>query len=175
MPTLVHGRIPAIPRPMSSIETFQAAARRPPHAQEVMMRAQDPWTQNTAVPNEPSLGELFSELSQETSQLVRQEVRLATAELTEKANKAGRNIAFIAGGGLVAYTGVLALVAALILVLSNWMAPWLAALIVGVLFVAVAAVLINSGLNELKQLNPKPQKTMATLREDKEWLTRQLN
>jgi O-antigen ligase len=107
--------------------------------------------------------------------LVRQEVHLAKAELTEKVTKAGRDVALIAGGGLLAYTGVLALVAALILVLANWMAPWLAALLVGLVFVGIAAILIVTGLNDLKEINPTPQRTVATIKEDKEWLTRQLN
>jgi hypothetical protein len=125
--------------------------------------------------DERSLGDLFSQLSQETSMLVRQEVHLAKAELTEKVTKAGRDVALIAGGGLLAYTGVLALVAALILVLANWMAPWLAALLVGLVFVGIAAILIVTGLNDLKEINPTPQRTVATIKEDKEWLTRQLN
>jgi hypothetical protein len=125
--------------------------------------------------DERSLGDLFSQLSQETSMLVRQEVQLAKVELTEKVTKAGRDVALIAGGGLLAYTGVLALVAALILVLANWMAPWLAALLVGLVFVGIAAILIVTGLNDLKEINPTPQRTVATIKEDKEWLTRQLN
>jgi uncharacterized membrane protein YqjE len=130
---------------------------------------------NGTFSDERSLGELFSKLSQDTSTLVRQEVQLAKVELTEKVTKAGRDLALIAGGGLVAFLGALALVAALILVLSNWMAPWLAALIVGAVFVAIAAVLIITGLNDLKEIDPTPQRTVATIKEDKEWLTQQLN
>jgi hypothetical protein len=142
--------------------------------------------QETLIPNgtgnqfnqmtdERTLGDLFSELSQETSTLVRQEVQLAKVEITEKVAKAGKNVALIAGGGLIAYTGVLALVAALILGLATWMAPWLAALLVGLVFVGIAAVLIVTGLNDLKEIDPTPQRTVATIKEDKEWLTRQLN
>lgn len=138
------------------------------------MTYQDPLTQNTAVRNEPSLGELFGELSQETSLLVRQEVQLATAEIKGKATKAGKDIALIAGGGLVAYTGMLAIVAALILGLSNWMDPWVAAFLVGAVLAIVAAVLINTGLKQLKEIDPLPQRTVATLKEDKEWLARQM-
>jgi nucleoside permease NupC len=121
------------------------------------------------------LGQLFSELSEETSMLVRQEVQLAKVEIMQKVQKAGKDVALIVGGGLVAYTGVLALVAALILVLANWMAPWLAAFLVGALFVIVAAVLIVTGLNDLKEMNLTPQRTVATIKEDKEWLTRQMS
>lgn len=139
---------------------------------------QEPVTSNRMVnefSDERSLGDLFSQLSQETSMLVRQEVQLAKVELTEKLMKAGRDVALIAGGGLLAYAGLLALIAALILVLATWMAPWLAALLVGLVFVGIAAILIVTGLNDLKEINPTPQRTVATIKEDKEWLTRQLN
>lgn len=123
---------------------------------------------------EPTLGDLFSELSQETSTLVRQEVELAKAEITQKVAKAGKDLAFIIGGGLVGYIGAMALVAALIMGLSNWMAPWLAAFLVGAVLVAIAAALIISGLNDLQTIDPTPRRTVASLKEDKEWLTRQI-
>ncbi len=123
---------------------------------------------------EPSLGDLFSELSQGTSTLVRQEVELAKAEVTQKISKASRNLAFITGGGLIGYIGAMALVAALIMGLSTWMAPWLAAFLVGAVLVAIAAALIISGLNGLQAIDPTPRRTVASLKEDKEWLTRQM-
>jgi hypothetical protein len=133
------------------------------------------FSQVNQLSDERTLGELFSELSQETSTLVRQEVQLAKVEITQKVSKAGKDVALIAGGGLLAYTGLLALVAALIMGLATWMAPWLAAVLVGLVFVGIAAVLIVTGLNDLKEIDPTPQRTVATIKEDKEWLTRQLN
>lgn len=132
-------------------------------------------SQNGQLTDEPSLGTLFGELSQKASILVRQEVQLAKAEIAQKIGKASKHVALIAGGGLLGYAGLLALVAALILGLSTWMDPWLAAFLVGALFVGIAAVLIVTGLNGLQEIDPVPQQTIATLKEDKEWLTRQMN
>lgn len=139
------------------------------------MARPEPMTNNGLPQYERSLGDLFSELSQGTSLLVRQEVQLAKVEITEKAKKAGKDVALIAGGGLLGYVGVMALVAALILGLSTWMAPWLAAFLVGAVLVGIAAVLIITGLNDLQEIDPTPQRTVATLKEDKEWLTRQVH
>ena len=66
-----------------------------------------------------SIGELFSELSRETTALLRQEVQLAKAEMTQKASRVGKNVGFLVIGGVVAYTGVLALVAAGIILLGR--------------------------------------------------------
>jgi len=64
---------------------------------------------------ERSLGELLGDLTREITTLVRQEMALAKAEMSQKAAKVGKDVGFIAAGGLVAYAGLLALVAALIL------------------------------------------------------------
>jgi hypothetical protein len=89
-------------------------------------------------PEERSLGELFAELSRETSALVRSEVTLAKTELTEKASRVGRDASMVAAGGAVAHAGALALVAAAVLILIRiGLEPWMAAVIVGV---AVAAI-----------------------------------
>ena len=117
-----------------------------------------------------SIGELFAELSKETSELVRQEVRLAKAELSQKASTIGKNVGFLVVGGVVAYTGVLALVAAGIILLGQLIPYWLSAAIVGFVIVAVGAVLVIKGANTLRQEDPTPRETVETLQEDKEWL-----
>lgn len=121
-----------------------------------------------------SLGELFSQLSRETSTLIRQEVQLAKAEVSQKASKVGRDVAFLAVGGVIVYAGFLALLAALIIGLAEFMDGWLAALIVGVLVIAVGYLLVQRGINELRRVNPVPERTVATLREDKEWIQEQV-
>lgn len=124
--------------------------------------------------NDRSLGELFSELTSETSMLLRQEVQLAKAELSQKASKAGKEIAFLAVGGLIIYAGFLALLAALILGMAEFMDAWLAALIVGVVVVGGGYLLLQRGINELRNVNPVPEQTVKTLREDKEWIQEQI-
>ncbi len=126
------------------------------------------------VNDDRSLGELFSQLSRETSTLVRHEVELAKAELSETAAEAGRNAATIAVGGFVAYAAFLALMFALIYLLAEVMAPWLAALLVAVVVGGVGAFLIMRGVNAFKEMNVVPQRTKETLEENAEWLKQQV-
>lgn len=122
---------------------------------------------------EPSLGELFSRLASDTSTLVRKEVDLARTEMVQKATAAGRDVGMLGAGGAVAYAGFLALLAALIIGLGYLIPVWLSALIVGVLVVGVGALLIQRGLSALKRLNPVPEQTIETLKEDVQWAKEQ--
>lgn len=122
-----------------------------------------------------SLGDLFADLSQKASLLARQEVQLAKLEMKQKATEASGEIATIIVGGFLANAALLAFTAALTIGLGQFMALWLAAVIVSVLFALVAALLIWKGIAALRAMNPVPEQTIMTLREDKEWLTRQLN
>lgn len=117
-----------------------------------------------------SIGELITRLSRETVTLVRKEVQLAKAEMSQKASRAGKNVGFLVVGGVVAYTGLLALVAAVILLLGLVMPYWLSAAIVGLVIAAIGAFLVVKGLNTLRQEDPTPRETVETLQEDKEWL-----
>ena len=117
-----------------------------------------------------SIGELIAELSRETTTLVRQELQLAKVEMSQKASRAGKNVAFLVVGGVVAYTGLLAIIAAVIIVLGNVIALWLSALVVGAVIAAVGLVLVIKGANTLRQEDPTPQETIETLKEDREWL-----
>jgi len=128
----------------------------------------------TVVRQEASLGELFSELSQEASTLIRQEVQLAKAEVTRKASQAGREVAFVAAGGFVAYGGFLALIAAAILGVAEFLPLWLAALLIGVIVAGAGYLILQKGLNGLKEINPAPRRTIESLKEDKEWLKQQV-
>ncbi len=123
--------------------------------------------------NERSIAELITRLSRETVTLVRKEVQLAKAEMSQKASRVGKNVGFLVVGGVVAYTGLLALVAAVILVLGLVTPYWLSAAIVGLVIAAVGAILVVKGLNTLRQEDPTPRETVETLQEDKEWLREQ--
>ena len=117
-----------------------------------------------------SLGELFSDLTQETRTLVRQEVDLAKSEMSQKASRLGKDIGFLAAGGAVAYAGFLAIVAGIIFVLVEiGLALWLSALLVGLVVAAIGYFLVRKGLDALKREDPAPRQTMETLKEDKEW------
>jgi uncharacterized membrane protein YqjE len=117
-----------------------------------------------------SIGELIAELSRETTTLVRQELQLAKAEMSQKASRAGKNVGFLVVGGVVTYTGLLAIIAAVIIVLGNVIALWLSALVVGAVIAAVGLILVIKGANTLRQEDPTPQETIETLKEDREWL-----
>jgi len=108
------------------------------------------------VKDERSLGDLFSELAAETSSLVRQEVALAQVELTQKASSVGKNVGFLAVGGAVGYAALLAVIAAVIIGLSNFMPLWLSALIVGAVVGVISYFLVSSALNALKKTELKP-------------------
>jgi len=119
---------------------------------------------------ERSLGELFGDLAKETSNLVRQEVTLAKTEMSQKVSSMTKDIGSLAIGGAVAYAGVLALGAALIIGLAQLGLPWwLSALLVGLVVTGIGYFLVQKGLNALKQQNLVPQKTIETIKEDVEW------
>lgn len=131
---------------------------------------------NQARKDDRSLGELFGDLARDTGTLVRQEVQLATTEMTHKASQAGRDVGALAVGGLIAYAGLLAILAAVIIALAAAGLPWwLAALLVGVVVAVVGAVLIQRGLGALKHLDLTPRQTVETLKEDTQWAKDQIS
>jgi uncharacterized membrane protein YqjE len=123
-----------------------------------------------------SLGELFADLARETTTLARQEVQLAKAELSQSAAEIGRSAASMLVGGAVAYAGFLALLAAVIVGLGQaGIAWWLAALIVGVVVVAIGAILIQRARATLQAASLFPKTTIETLKEDREWVKEQMH
>jgi hypothetical protein len=121
-----------------------------------------------------SLGELFSELSAETSRLVRKEVELATTEMTAKARTAGVHVAIAASGAALAHAALLVLLAAIVVGLSQLgVAPALAAVIVAVVVGVLGFVLIQMGVSRLRATPVVPTHTVQSLKEDAKWTTRQ--
>jgi hypothetical protein len=122
-----------------------------------------------------SLGELLSELSHETATLLRQEVALARSELTGSLARVGRHAALIVGGGALAYAGLLAVVAGIVLVLIRaGIAPWAAALLAGIGVLALGYVLVQQGLAALRRDQLTPVATIDTMKENAEWAKNQL-
>jgi MFS family permease len=119
---------------------------------------------------ERPIGDLLKQLSQETTTLVRQELELAKAEMAEKGKKAGKGAGMFGGAGVVGFLALGALTAALILALDTAMDGWLAALIVGVVYAAIAGVLALTGKKEVEQATPPvPEQTVETVKEDVQW------
>jgi hypothetical protein len=122
-----------------------------------------------------SLGELFAELSRETTTLVRQEVELAKTELSHSASEVGKDVGFLAAGGAVAYAGFLAIIAAIIVGLGQagvtW---WLSAAIVGIVVAAIGGFLVMRGIQDLRTANFAPTQTIQSLKEDAQWTKEQI-
>jgi hypothetical protein len=121
-----------------------------------------------------SLGELLAELSRETGTLMRKELELATTEMTSKAREAGAHIAVASAGGALLHAGLLVMLAALAIGLSQLgLQPWLATLIVAVLTMSVGYVLMNRGATGLRRTRFAPRHTIETLKENAKWTTGQ--
>ncbi|MDQ4048025.1 MAG: phage holin family protein [Actinomycetota bacterium] len=124
-------------------------------------------------PEEPSAGELVKQLSEQTKTLVKQEMRLAKVELQEKGKKVGIGAGMFGAGGLVAFFGAEALIVAIVLALSTALAPWLSALIVGVVLLVAAGVAAVLGKKQIQEATPPmPEQTVETVKEDVEHLKR---
>jgi uncharacterized membrane protein YqjE len=122
-----------------------------------------------------SMGELFKELSDDLSTLVRQELRLAQAEMTEKGKKAGLGVGMFGGAGLVGFLALQGLTACLIALLATGMKVWVAALIITVVYAIVAGVLALMGKRKVSEATPvAPEQTTETLKEDVQWAKTQL-
>lgn len=114
-----------------------------------------------------SLGELVSQLSEQTSRLVRDEMRLAQAEMTAKAKKAGIGVGLFGGAGLFAVYGLGCLIIAAVLGLAGPLADWLAAIIIGVALLAVAGISALVGKREVSQATPPlPEQAVGGIKKD---------
>jgi hypothetical protein len=126
-------------------------------------------TDQSADPREQSIGTLLKQLSEETSTLVRQELALARAELEQTGKRAGLGAGMLGGAGIAGLLTLGALTATLIAVLDTGMVLWLAALIVTVVWAAIAGVLALQGKNKIKQATPAAPQTVETVKEDVRW------
>ena len=124
--------------------------------------------------SEKPLGELFSDLASDMSNLVRQEVELAKVEVGQKAKHVGRNIGYLVVGGAIAYAALLAVIAAIILLLDNVMPSWGASLLVGVVVAGIGWLLIGKAVSALQQTDVTPRETVETLKEDAAWMKQQI-
>jgi uncharacterized membrane protein YqjE len=116
---------------------------------------------------EPTVAELVNNLSEQTSRLVREELRLAQVELKEKGRHAGMGVGLFSSAGLLAFFGAAALVATAILALAVVLPGWASALIVAVLLFAAAGVAALAGKKEVEQATPpKPERAMDNLPRD---------
>jgi hypothetical protein len=109
------------------------------------------------------------------STLIRQEMDLATSEMKREVTKLGTGAGMFGGAGAAGYLGLIFLSLALTYLLDNWIPVELAALIVGLIWVAVAGVLAAKGRQKIKDANPELPVTQQTLKEDAQWAKAQRN
>ena len=125
--------------------------------------------QRTQLEDRP-IGELMRELSDQSTTLVRQEIELAKAEMTAKGKQLGMGAGAFGAAGLMGLYAVGAITACLILALSTAVAGWLAALIVGVVYAAIAGVLALVGKKKTQAgAPPVPERAISSTKEDVEW------
>jgi len=121
--------------------------------------------------SERSMGDLVQQLSQQTATLVRQELRLAQVELQEKGKRAGLGAGMFGGAGLVALYGVGALVAGVIMLLATAIEPWISALIVAVVLLAIAGLVALLGRKQVDQATPPtPERAIESTQRDLEYV-----
>lgn len=114
--------------------------------------------------------DLLRDLSQQTTDLVRQEIELAKAEIGEKGKQAGLGAGMFGGAGVFGAGAFAALTTAIVVGLDHAMALWLAALIVAVVYGAVAAVLALRGKRQVQEIGaPVPEQATESLKEDVQW------
>jgi uncharacterized membrane protein YqjE len=128
----------------------------------------------SAQAEDASFGELVGRLSSDLSDLLRSEMELARIEVKEEVVKAGRAAGMLGSGGLLAYLALTMLAMAAAWGLAEVVEPGWAFLIVGVIVAAAAAVLMVAGRNRLREVDPVPQETVETLKEDARWARAQV-
>lgn len=128
----------------------------------------------TDMRDDRSLGELFGELSQQVSTLVRKEIELARHEVTRSASRLGRAAALIAAGGLLAYAGLIVLLIGLAGLLTTLGSPsWLSLLLVGGVVIAAGGLLAWRYVGEIRQTSIVPERTVETIQENVSWAKEQ--
>lgn len=116
-----------------------------------------------------SVGELFGSLASDTSELVRQELKLAAAEMTATAGTAARNGGLVAGGAALIHLGLIAALVALLTGLPRVIPQipmWATAAIVALVLAGLGMALVQIGLRALRRIDPVPRETLRTLRVD---------
>jgi hypothetical protein len=126
----------------------------------------DPRTQT-----QPSIGELFGELTRETGTLIRQQMELARLELSQRVSRLGKGLTRVVIGGALATGGLLAIVAGIVLAVTAMGVPaWVSALVVGAALALVGYLLAQQAITAMSREDLTPQATLETLTENAEWI-----
>ena len=121
-----------------------------------------------APPIEPSVGTLLKQLMREVPALLTNEIALAKSEMRENMQQTKAGMASVATGGAVLMGGFVMLLLAGVYALSNVVAPWLAALIVGAVATLIGFAMVQAGKKKLQSESLRPDRTIDSLRRDKD-------
>ena len=116
-----------------------------------------------------SLAELFSELALETRTLLRKEMELLRTEMKDKMTGMVKDVAAIGIGGVLLLFSFLTLIAAIVFGVAEFLPLWISALLVSILLGVTGFVFVQKGRKDLSQLNIKPEKSTATIKETVQW------
>jgi hypothetical protein len=117
---------------------------------------------------------MFADLTRETRTLIQHEIHLARTELAQNASRLTGSVALIIAGGVIAYGGLLAIVAAVVLgLIAIGLAAWAAALLGGIVIAGIGYALLRAGLAAFRPGDLTPRQTIETLKEDARWLKTQ--
>jgi hypothetical protein len=120
---------------------------------------------------QPSIGELFGELSRDTATLIRQQMELARLELSQRIARLGKGLTRVVIGGALATGGLLAMVAGIVLAVTALGVPaWVSALAVGAVLALVGYLLAQQAIAAMSREDLTPQATLETLKENAEWI-----
>jgi uncharacterized membrane protein YqjE len=114
--------------------------------------------------------ELIGDLANQSVGLVRDEVALARRELEQKLKTVQSAAAVVAIGAFLALIAALSICAAVIIALAEYVGPWQSALIVGLILGMAAGVAISFGISRFRHTSLRPEQTIETIEENKEWL-----
>ena len=129
----------------------------------------------TPVEERRSIGEIVDALVRDFGEIVRSELRLARAEITEKAQKAGKAAGLLGAAAVCGFLAAACLVTCFLAALALVMPVWLAALLMCVFLICIAAALYAGGRGRLRNVSPVPEQTVETLKEDVRWTKRQIS
>lgn len=129
-------------------------------------------TLNQGVDN---LGSMVGSIIEDLQGIVRGEVQLAKTEMKEEATQMGKGAGMAGAGVFFGLVGFIFLMLSLTYLLNKWVEMWIAAGIVGLVLAIIAAILVMTGKNQISEANLTPDKTIESVKEDKEWASRQMN
>lgn len=125
--------------------------------------------------NSQSLGDIVTSVIEDIQNIVRGEVQLAKTEIKEDAGKIGKAAGMLVGAAFLALVGFIFLMLGVTYLLNKSLEMWISAGIVGVALLIIGGIFGMIGKNHIQEASMVPDKTIESLKEDKEWASRQIN